>query len=573
MGMSGLYVGLSGLRVSSNSLNTTANNLTNVNTDGYVRQQVVNKDQGYNFIGTTAATTTGQRGQGVTIASVNHVRDIFLDASYRKELGRQTFYEKLYDSVYEIETQMGESDKIEGIAFQDAITNILKSLNEVAKTPTDQVAVSALSQSAVQFIDQAQSIYSGLKQYQTTVNTDVVNTVNRINDIGDQIKNLNQEIMKIETGGYENAANLRDQRDVLLDELASYCKITYNEDNRGVVEVQIEGVMFADELSVNRMGLETITGTSFYNPVWTSMNNQSVYNLNSPVSTEDNTDIGGLKGLLFARGSVTPTVNSMTAPVAADYENGINNPDYQAALNEYNLYTESSQTSVLVNTMANFDKLVNSIVESINNVLCPETTVTDADGKVYTVLDTSKASVSADGSYGVELFSRSFTDRYVQTPINGETYYVRNDTNTYGNASSYTIMNIAVNQAVLKDYSKLPLTTANGQADYEKAGQLVSIFSEDKLTYNGGRDGLTFEEFYETLTNDTANTGYIYNGMADNEAKLANGLDSQRQQVMGVASDDELANMIKYQQAYNAASRYINVVSSMLESLINNLGA
>ena len=84
MGMSGLYVGLSGLQTNSNSLNTTANNLANVNTVGYVRQQVVNKDNAYNFIGTTSATTTGQRGLGVSIASVNHVRDMFLDMAYRK---------------------------------------------------------------------------------------------------------------------------------------------------------------------------------------------------------------------------------------------------------------------------------------------------------------------------------------------------------------------------------------------------------------------------------------------------------------------------------------------------------
>lgn len=64
MGMSGLYVGLTGLQTSSNALNTTANNLANVNTTGYVRQQVVNADRTYNLVGTTSAITTGQRGLG-----------------------------------------------------------------------------------------------------------------------------------------------------------------------------------------------------------------------------------------------------------------------------------------------------------------------------------------------------------------------------------------------------------------------------------------------------------------------------------------------------------------------------
>ena len=73
MGMAGLYVGLSGLQTSSNSLNTTANNLANVNTSGYVRQQVVNGDKSYNFVGTTAATTTGQKGLGVSIAKMSGI--------------------------------------------------------------------------------------------------------------------------------------------------------------------------------------------------------------------------------------------------------------------------------------------------------------------------------------------------------------------------------------------------------------------------------------------------------------------------------------------------------------------
>ena len=65
----------------------------------------------------------------------------------------------------------------------------------------------------------------------------------------------------------------------------------------------------------------------------------------------------------------------------------------------------------------------------------------------------------------------------------------------------------------------------------------------------------------------------IYKSMADNESKLASQLDDKRQEVMGVSSDEELGSMIKYQQAYNAASRYVNVVSDMIETLINRTGA
>ncbi len=572
MGMSGLYVGLSGLQTSSNSLNTTANNLSNVNTEGYVRQQVVNKDLSYNYVTTPSQLTTGQRGLGVTIASVNHVRDIFLDQAYRKENGRQGFYEKLYDAVYEIETQMGDVEGIQGIKYQSAIADLYEAVNEVAKTPGDQVARSALAQCAAEFIDKSYSIYNGLANYQKTVDEEMLNTVNRINEIGHELLDLNRRISKIETGGFETASDLRDARDVLLDELSSYVKMSYKEQVNGVVEVSIEGVQFADELYVNELSLQKIEGSDFYEPVWAHMNNNPLYYVDGTISTERNTDIGSLKGLLIARGHVTPTVSSMTAPDPDFYPLGEADPDYMTAVKEHEWYVKTSDTSVLVNTMANFDKLINGIVEGINDVLCPDTEYVAADGTVYKVLDTEKASMGQDGTYGVELFARNYTDRYVEQVIDGQTFYVRNDINTFGNASAYSITNISVNTVVMDDYSKLPLTTKVGEDDYATAEKLVKLFQDDQLFYNGGWDGLSFEEFYETLTNDVANTGKIYSSMADNEAELASALDDQRQQVMGVSSDDELGNMIRYQQAYNAASRYINVVSELIETLVLSTG-
>ena len=53
---------------------------------------------------------------------------------------------------------------------------------------------------------------------------------------------------------------------------------------------------------------------------------------------------------------------------------------------------------------------------------------------------------------------------------------------------------------------------------------------------------------------------------------MVDGYDNQRLQTSGVSSDEELEKMIKYQHAYNAASRYINVVSEMIEHLVTSLG-
>ena len=103
-GFGSFYVGSSGLKNSQNALNTTANNMANVNTTGYVRQQVRFSDKHYiTRNNPTAGTNIQQSGLGVSVSDVAHVRDIFLDKSYRQENGRKGFYSTLYSTTsYEI---------------------------------------------------------------------------------------------------------------------------------------------------------------------------------------------------------------------------------------------------------------------------------------------------------------------------------------------------------------------------------------------------------------------------------------------------------------------------------------
>lgn len=583
--MSSLYIGLSGLVNSSNALNTTANNMSNVNTKGYVRQQVVFQDTSYNVL-TRFATNTLQRGNGVTIQQVAHVRDILLDEAYRKENGRYGFYDKLIDATDEIQTQLGEFN---GISYQESVSDLLAAINELSKTPDDNTARSALVQSAVSFVDRSQLIYNGLAKYQNNLNIQVANITERINEIGSRIKDLNQSISMIECG-VETAMTLRDERDLLLDELSGYAKIEYTEDKNGVVSVMLEGMFFCDGLSSSKIGLETIEGTDFYVPVWSDSNKTPVYDLQKSISTAKNTDIGSLKGVLVARGTISPTYYNMTEPAQvvttkpdrADFDTDEDYSNAVAAYKEYRdylSYKSCEDYSPVARTMANFDKLVNSIVEQINDVLSPTKDATvdyiDADGNTVTytgrILDMDKTDYGkdADATPGTELFSRKFTDRYQKvTGTDGNTYYIYNDQNSFNTKSLYSITNIEVNPDVLKDVAVIPLHLADGKVDYDKGKDLTAVFSKENLTYGAGTEGLTFERFYEAMIDDIGSEGSIYGSMVDSQQTLTNGIDDGRQVIMGVSSDEELTNMIKYQQAYNAASRYINVITTMMDTVL-----
>src|SRR5690554_4786822 len=112
--------GVSGLNAHYNALNTTAHNLANVETKGYVRQQVLHKDSAYNTIGYRGKAVL-QVGHGVDIAAVRQVRDVFLDKSYRLENGRQQFYQVQNQATSEIENILGELD---GVAFSQSLEDL-----------------------------------------------------------------------------------------------------------------------------------------------------------------------------------------------------------------------------------------------------------------------------------------------------------------------------------------------------------------------------------------------------------------------------------------------------------------
>ncbi len=313
--MSGLYVGATGLKTSQNALNTVAHNLSNVETAGYTRQQVSQADSIYNTISYQFAGVSRQQiGLGVYFSETKRVRDVFLDKTYRQENGRCSFYEAQTEAVEEIETIIGE---MQGEDFEQALMNLWETVQELAKDPTSSVNQSAFVRRAAQFIERSNAVYDALSNYQDDMNLTVKTQVDKINEYGKKIKELNDKIVSIESAGVEKANDLKDERDYYLDELSSMANITYTEDTWGYVSVKLEGVDFIKNDIVYEIALDQDPDTGFYTPYWQQLadytldhNGNKVYHiegaevfdLQKPIETELNTDIGGLKGVLLARG-------------------------------------------------------------------------------------------------------------------------------------------------------------------------------------------------------------------------------------------------------------------------------
>jgi len=574
--MSSLYLGVTGLNVSQAALNVTSHNLANVDTTGFVRQQAVQTDFNYRKLGETYFNTL-QQGLGANFAEVKQVRDSFLDAAFRKETGRQAFYEAQYDAVSEVETLFGE---LEGETFQDVIGEFWTSLQELAKEPDSVVTRASLIETAVSFIERADNISQQLKAYQVNLNTKIQDQVDRINEIGDNIKTLNIKIRQYESTGIENANDLRDERNNLLDELSEYVGITYKENTDGVVTVNVEGVPFVTEDLVFDMGTVPVSeGSTMLKPVWSKHGNVDVYSMDRAFSTENNTDIGSLRGLLTARG--TKAANYSDIPLRDNYES---DALYNQAVLDYN---NTINNSVIMTVQAQFDQLIHGITTTINNVLCPNKEVTLPDGSTLTILDDANAPIGMDDNktMGEALFNRKSMDRYgdyeyidiVNEEGNNETIYARiyNEENAENNYSLYTLGEIEVNPEILKNYSIIPLSSNTGSGDYDisTASNLLSTWQEafatlspNTLTKNN------FDDYYTSFISELANRGEQMNTISLNQTSMVESISNQRLEVTGVSSDEELTNLIKFQHAYNASARYITTVSDMLEHIIERLG-
>lgn len=574
--LSGLYVGVSGLNVSQAALNVTSHNLSNVDTAGFVRQQVVQTDFRYIKLGDSYVSIM-QHGLGANFSEVKQVRDSFLDKAFRQEYGRQSFYEAQYEAVNEVESLFGE---LEGEAFQNVIGDFWTSLQELAKEPDSVVARASLIETAVTFVERADNITKQLQDYQVNLNTKIKDQVDRINGIGDEIKGLNLKIRQYESTGVEKANDLRDQRNALLDELSEYVNITYTENPSGVVTVNAEGVPFVSEDTVFKMGTIPISEESdMLKPVWLTHGNVDVYNLNRAYSSEDNTDIGSLKGLLTARGS--KVANYTDIPVRKNYES---DALYNAAVRDYN---NTINNSVIMTVQAQFDQLIHGITTTINDILSPNKEVTLSDGTKIKILDEAKAPVGMDKDHtmGEALFNRKSMARYgeyeeieIVNPDGGyETITARvyQEEDKTDNYSLFTLGEVEVNPKILQDYSFIPLSSNTGSGDYDigAASRLLSSWQETFATLSPNT--LTknnFDDYYTSFISEIANRGEQLNTISSNQASMAESIDNQRMEVTGVSSDEELSNLIKYQHAYNASARYVNTVSQMLEDIIAKLG-
>ena len=223
-------------------------------------------------------------------------------------------------------------------------------------------------------------------------------------------------------------------------------------------------------------------------------------------------------------------------------------------------------------------------------------TVPDADGNMITLKEGDKywevdsnGYMRKDDGSPIQMFTRLATDGYrkvtgTMTDAAGNTtqkeYWVYNPevlsgpNGTPETETLYSVKNLQVDPELAQKPAMLGFRLEDGSEDKATAEALKAAFMEENYTLNPNvKKKTTFVDYYTDLVSQIANTGYVNRRILENQQNTVEATESARQQVIGVSSDEELSNMIRFQNAYNASSRYINVVDEMLEHILNTLGA
>lgn len=565
-GFGSLYIGASGLQNAQYALNTTANNLANVNTTGYVRQQVRFADKTYNKLKDPNKNVNMQQyGLGVSIGDVVHARDIFLDKSYRQENGRKGFYTSFYEITDYVQDLFQE---LNGEQFKQSVSDLHQAFQELEPNMDNSTKQNLVLEKADLLLSRTKSLYDDMKSYQSNINEQIKDDVDRVNEIGNRIYELNLQIQKVEAGGQETAMTLRDERDNLLDELGGYGSVSIKEDATGFTYVDFESTPFIDDNKCYNIGLQEDKETGFYTPYWTQLSDVDkqqyvrVFKKNEVISTDLNTDVGSIKAKLLARGDGYGTYQDLESEEAYDRISGC----------------------TMMETEAQVSALLHNIVTKINDAYCPNKTVdtdvtyTDADGnqvslKGKKVLDAANCAVGEDGQLPPrELFTRVGMDRYTKvTGDDGNTYYVYNEEDENDPTTLYSLNNISINKELRKQITLMPYKNQNG-TDYPLGEKLMSLWNDKEMTLNPyDKKPCTFEGYYDKLIGQIGNDGNTFQSASETLTGALSSIDNQRQQTMGVSSDEELTHMIKFQSAYNASSRFMTVISQMTELIVTGL--
>jgi flagellar hook-associated protein 1 len=546
-----LNIGKIALSNNQIALDLVGKNIANANDPAYARQRL--------HITSTVA--------GNVVNRIEQAVDESLQKDMIREQGQLSYYSKQADILKQIESSINELTDSD---LSSSLDNFYSSLEQLSLDPQDLSLRETVMQSAQQVTDTFHLVGNSFLQLSQRVDQEIGDHADVINHLLERIASLNVEVAQREGGVNDSpAVDIRDKRRELLDELSKMMNITTSEMSNGAVLVQSEGRTLVFQNESRGVYIDNNDGT-------TRLRYSSD---NSYVEPKG----GSLGGLLSARKDIINPRNAELNQLAAEFAwqmNLVHNTG--RGLN--GLTSVTSNTRIQPNYIDKPLNLAKVDAYSLGQQFLPQNgTLTlqmrnDVSGDMeesnidITLVGDKQMSLQdlADQLNQIEHMTASI-DNFGHLSLKSESgfsFFIEEDTSKVsaflGFNNLFTgndALTLKLNEDIVNDVSKFAAAKSNSAGDNTNLISLIQT-KQNKLS-----NGQTLSQHYESYVSKIAALTNRITSLSDNQERILSDVTDRRNAFSGVNLDEEAANLLRYQQTYQAAAQYISVQNQLISIL------
>jgi len=583
------------------SIYIVQNNITNAENSDYTRQTVTLQEVPPLWIPgiSTMAQAAGQVGQGSVVALIDRIKDMFLDGKINNETSMVSYFNTLENYIKQLE---GIVQEPAGISLDKVLRDFFNAFNSLSLDPSSVEKKILVQQKAETLVSRFHELFNSVKEMQKEINTNLEMQIGNLNNLLKDLANLNSEIKRIEATG-QKANDLKDKRDKIVNEISKFIPITFKETDsfylyyNGKILVQND---LYHGFELKESGTEGMYDIYFQNEKVIA-NSGSLMGL---ITSRDKVLGGFLEKLNQLALSTMESVNAI-------HQQGMNSKGESGILffkelpltiyknGEYDKNQDGINDKVTIYKIVGtknidpYEKVMISGTLNINGIEIqygPSDSILDIIKKVNMAntgltfyIQNGKLEIkgnnSDDGIYSIK--SLSDTGQFLSNITGVLSYNSSFDENNLDSIQSLFVTdqiyvlsyekNIAAWIDLSDEIKNDPTNIATSEIASEikegdgRIAQMISKLIDSKFLV---RNSQSLTDFYASMIMDVASFGNEVNQNASFHELTLNSFKNIKMAYSGVNMDEELANMLKFQKAYQAAAKYMAQQNELYDILM-----
>lgn len=511
-----IYSSQRALSLNQAAIDIINSNISNINTKGYSKQRLeisslVNNSPYQNTL------DASQDGMGAVIDGITRNRDVFVDASFRKETTDLNYYKEYSENAVNLENIVNEMGDT---GLNEALNDFYNALSQLSNNPGDYTTRSSLVQSAITLSTKFNSVYTSLTNTRTGLVGDASNpstldqsklsiSIEDLNNKLSSIADLNDKINLATVQGI-TPNSLMDARDRLIDSVSEYIPVNLTYENNNTVTISL-GTM------------ELVRGND----------QKGVFSIN--VGDADN-----------------PSVVQ------------IGDEDGNAYLTDaYSLFTSGKIAAILQAGGSDTDKLtVKGMIDSLN-------TLAEEFADAINTLQTGGRYIDNSSAPPYELSNNTSNPIDALLPLDAdpEEFFIDSDA-----SGTITAGNIQVNSTIVNNPYQIAAASATSGFDEIGDGSNALAMSQIRNDNRAGLGGATTQGY---ITDFIGRLGTQSKAVQDNyeiKESITQQISKKRDSITGVSLDEELADLVRFQRSYEASAKVLTVINQTISTIINMMG-